>query len=121
VTILVYGFLLGEAAAARTLLEKRGISVRLVNVRMPKPIDEEAIVAAARETRLIVTLEDHFLTGGLYSVVAEVLLKHQSTARVLPIALEEHWFKPGLLPAVLAREGFESEQIAERVERAFRE
>jgi transketolase len=121
VTILVYGFLLGEAAAARTLLEKRGISVRLVNVRMPKPIDEEAIVAAARETRLIVTLEDHFLTGGLYSVVAEVLLKHQRTARVLPIALEEHWFEPGLLPAVLAREGFEAPQIAERVERAFRE
>jgi transketolase len=121
VTLLVNGFLLGEAAAARTLLEKRGISVRLVNVRMPKPVDEEAIVSAARETRLVVTVEDHFRTGGLYSIVAEVLLKHRRAARVLPLALEERWFEPALLPEVLACEGFDAERIAERVERAFRE
>jgi transketolase len=121
VALLVYGFLLGEAAAARVLLEARGISVRLVNLRMPKPVDEEAIVAAACETRLVVTIEDHFLTGGLYSIVAEVLLKHRRSARVLPLALEERWFEPAPLSDVLAHEGFDAGHIAKRVERAFRE
>jgi transketolase len=121
VTILVHGFLLAEAERARQALSARGISTRLVNVRMPKPIDEEAVVAAARETRLVVTLEDHFQTGGLYSIVAEVLLKHRRSARVLPIALDDRWFKPALLKDVLAYEGFTGEQLAERIEKAFRE
>jgi transketolase len=121
VAILVYGFLLGEAERARQALEARGISVRLVNMRMPKPVDETAIVDAARETKLVVTVEDHFLTGGLYSIVAEVLLKHRRSARVLPIALEERWFKPALLADVLSYEGYTGPQLAERIEKAFRE
>jgi transketolase len=121
VAILVYGFLLAEAERARQTLEARGISVRLVNVRMPKPADEAAIVEAARETKLVVTVEDHFSTGGLYSIVAEVLLKHRRSARVLPVALEERWFKPALLADVLSYEGFTGAQLAERIEKAFRE
>ena len=121
VAILVYGFLLAEAERARQALAARGISARLVNVRMPKPIDEEAVVAAARETKLVVTLEDHFQTGGLYSIVAEVLLKHRRSARVLPIALEDRWFKPALLADVLSYEGFTGEQLAQRIEKAYRE
>ena len=121
VAIFVYGFLLGEAERARQALEARGISVRLVNLRMPKPVDEDAILAAARETKLVVTIEDHFLTGGLYSILAEVLLKHRRTARVLPIALEDRWFKPALLADVLSYEGFTGAQLADRIENAYRE
>ena len=72
VAILVYGFLLREAVKAKAILEAKGKSVRLVNIRMPKPIDESAILNAVKECRLVVTLEDHFLTGGLYSIVAEL-------------------------------------------------
>ncbi len=121
VTILVYGLLLREAEKARQILSARGMSVRLVDLRMLKPIDEEAIVAAARETRLLVTLEDHFLTGGLHSIVAEVLLKHRRSARVLPMALEERWFRPALLADVLRYEGFTGEQIAARIGKAWEE
>lgn len=115
VSILVYGFLLREAWEAKARLETEGVSVRLINVRMPKPIDVEAVLSAARETSLLVTLEDHFLTGGLFSIVSEVLTRHGETADVLPIALEEHWFKPALLPDVLRHEGFTGEQIAARI------
>ena len=82
---------------------------------MPKPVDEEAILRAARETNLLVTLEDHFLTGGLFSIVAETLLRHGETAEVLPFALEERWFRPALLNDVLRFEGFTGEQIAARI------
>ncbi|MBP6017213.1 MAG: hypothetical protein KA586_10880 [Candidatus Promineofilum sp.] len=115
VAILVYGMLFAQAWEARALLEAEGVSVRLINVRMPKPIDEEAVLRAARETNLLVTLEDHFLTGGLYSIVAETLLRHGATADVLPFALDERWFRPALLNDVLQYEGFTGEQIAARI------
>jgi len=115
VAILVYGMLFAQAWEAKTLLEAEGLSVRLINVRMPKPVDEEAILSAARETNLLVTLEDHFLTGGLFSIVAETLLRHGETAEVLPLALEERWFRPALLNEVLRFEGFTGEQIAARI------
>ena len=115
VAILVYGMLFAQAWKAKALLEAEGLSVRLINVRMPKPIDEEAVLRAARETNLLVTLEDHFLTGGLYSIVAETLLRHGATAAVLPFALDERWFRPALLNDVLQYEGFTGEQIAARI------
>ncbi|MCS6989960.1 MAG: transketolase [Chloroherpetonaceae bacterium] len=119
VAILVYGFLLREAVKAKEILEAQGKSVRLVNIRMPKPIDEDAVLKAARECKLVVTLEDHFLTGGLYSIVAELCLKHKAVANVLPIALEHKWFKPALLDRVLEYEGFTGKQIAEKILKAL--
>jgi transketolase len=115
VALLVYGFLLREAVKARTILESKGRSVRLINVRMPKPIDEHVVINAARETRLVVTLEDHFLTGGLFSIVSEILVKNRLSVPVLPIALENKWFKPALLEDVLRYEGFTGEQIAGKI------
>ncbi len=119
IAILTYGFMLREAAKAAEILKESGRSVRLINLRTLKPIDEEAILAAARETRLVVTVEDHFLTGGLYSILAELLLKHGTTARVLPIALEERWFRPALLHDVLAYERFDGPSLAERITAAW--
>jgi len=118
VAILTYGHLLKEAIAARQKLLGDRLSVRLVNLRMLKPVDEEAILCAARETRLIVTLEDHFITGGLYSLVSEILVRQQCPARILPIALA-NWFKPALVAEALEQEGFTGAQIAGRIERAL--
>ena len=115
VAILVYGFLFGEAYKAKEILESKGLSVRLINIRTPKPIDEDTILKAVDECKLIVTLEDHFVTGGLYSILAEVLLKHRKTANTFPIALMNKWFKPGLLNNVLDYEGFTGEKIAEKI------
>jgi transketolase len=121
VAILTYGFLLGEALKARAVLESRGLGVRLVNLRSLKPVDEGAILEAARRCPLVVILEDHFVTGGLHSIVAEVLLKHRCPVRALPLALEDRWFTPALLEDVLVHEGFTGAQIAERIFGALRE
>jgi transketolase len=119
VAILTYGFLLREAVRAREILEAAGKRVRVVNLRTVKPIDEAAVLSAVRECALTVTLEDHFLTGGLYSIVAELLLAKGLTGKVLPIALAERWFTPGLLAGVLEAEGFTGEKIAEKIQRAI--
>jgi transketolase len=114
VTVLTYGLLFEQALEAVNILKEEGLSVGLVNMRSLKPVDEQAILNAAK-SNLLVTVEDHFLTGGLYSIIAEVLLKYQTTARILPFALNEKWFKPSLLPNVLQNEGFTGKQIAEKI------
>ena len=115
VSILTYGLLFEQALIAVEILKSEGLSVGLVNMRSLKPVDEQAILKVSAQSKLLVTLEDHFLTGGLYTIVAEVLLKHQTTANVLSIALNEKWFRPALLPDVLQHEGFTGKQIAERI------
>ena len=115
VAIIVYGFLFGQAFKAKEILESNDISVRLINIRTPKPIDENAILKAVDECKLIVTIEDHFITGGLYTILAEVLLRNRKTANVLPFAFMNKWFKPGLLNDVLEYEGFTAKQISEKI------
>ncbi len=115
VAILTYGALVRQSYAACAILRTEAIDARLINLRTLAPLDEEAIVEAASECKLLVTVEDHFRTGGLYSAVCEVLTRRRLLADILPIDLEERWFRPGLLDEVLAFEGFRGPQIARRI------
>lgn len=115
IAILTYGFLFREAHVATQLLQAEGLRCRLVNLRTVKPIDKRAVLRAAKECRLLVTVEDHFRTGGLYSILGELFLDHQMSARVLPIALEERWFRPATLPRVLEFEECTGRDIAARI------
>jgi transketolase len=76
-------------------------------------------VLGSAKAKLVVTLEDHFQTGGLYSICAELFLSKGIAPKTLPIALREKWFKPGLLADVLKHEGFTGEQIAARINEAL--
>jgi transketolase len=115
ITLLTYGFCFEQTLIAKDILEKQGLSVGLLNMRSLKPIDEGAILKVIENSETLVIVEDHFHIGGLYSIVAEVLLKNQKTANVLPINLKEKWFKPSRLNEVLEYEGFTGKQIAERI------
>jgi transketolase len=116
VTLLTYGFLLREVEAARLLLETRGVPVRLLNMRTLKPVDEDAVLEAVLRSRLMVAIEDHFQTGGLYSIVAEIMVRHGLLCPLRSISMGERWFKPALLPAVLEHEGFTGPAIAGQVQ-----
>ena len=119
VTLVSYGFLVPEVLAAAEILKGKGIAARVLNLRTVAPIDEAAMLAAARETGAIVTIEDHFLTGGLYSITAELFVKHRIGTPVVPIALEHKWFRPALLADVMRVEGFTKEALAARVAKAL--
>jgi transketolase len=73
VTLAATGTMVAVALEAAELLAKEGIDARVLNVHTLKPLDEEAILAAARETAGIVTVEEHNIIGGLGSAVAEVV------------------------------------------------
>ena len=75
--VFACGAMVYEAMVAAEELEKEGISLRVFDLHTIKPIDEEAILTAARECGCIVTAEEHQTAGGLYSAVAEVIVKGQ--------------------------------------------
>jgi transketolase len=121
VALVAAGFLVPNAAAACAALRDRGVGARLVNLRTLAPVDEEAIVAAARACPLLVTLEDHLLVGGTYALVCEILVRHRVSVPVLPIGFNGRWFRPGLLAAVLEHEGLTVEHLTARVIAALAE
>ncbi len=75
--IIAIGTMVGEALAAAESLSARGVEARVVNMATVRPIDREAIVAAAEETGAIVTVEEHSVHGGLGSAVAEVVVSER--------------------------------------------
>ena len=121
VTVLTYGMMATEAWEATQLLKEEGLSVRFLNMRTLAPVDEAAIVSASKETKLLVTVEDHFVTGGLASICSEVMVRHQQMAPLYPIGLDGRWFRPGLLKEVLEYEGFTGPHLARRILNRWKE
>jgi transketolase len=72
-TIIATGMMVQEALKAGSILKEEGIDVRIINIHTIKPIDRDIIIKAAKETKLIVTAEEHSIIGGLGSAVLEVL------------------------------------------------
>jgi transketolase len=84
VTLITNGVLASRALTAAKILEAKGIYARVLNMSSIKPIDSDAIVKAARETRGIVTAEEALQAGGLGGAVAEVLaLNHPAPMRMM--------------------------------------
>ena len=79
ISIMACGIMVIAAMEAAELLEKEGISARVVNMSSIKPIDEKMIVKCAQETKGIVSAEEHSVFGGLGSAIAEVLLQRTPT------------------------------------------
>jgi transketolase len=71
-TILATGILVSDALTVAEELERSGVSVRVLDVHTIKPLDEEAVIAAARETGALITVEDASILGGLGAAVAEL-------------------------------------------------
>lgn len=113
--VLASGFLVSNAAAACAALREEGAGVRLLNMRTLVPVDEEAVVSAARACAALVTVEDHLLVGGLYQLVCEILVRRRLSVPVVPIGLDGRWFRPGRLPDVLEHEGLTAQALAGRL------
>jgi transketolase len=79
VAVLACGALVEMAVRASDALKKEGVGVRVLNMSSIKPFDRDAVLAAAEETRGIVTAEEHHLTGGLGGLVAELLAVERPT------------------------------------------
>ena len=79
VSIIACGIMVNEAIKASEELKKEGINARVINMSTIKPIDKELIIKSAKETKAIVTAEEHSIIGGLGSAVSEVLAEECPT------------------------------------------
>ncbi|MFM7019182.1 MAG: transketolase family protein [Aquirufa sp.] len=114
-TIVTYGFMFEASLEAQRKLTENGFSVGLINFRSLKPFDGEAIRSLIGQTKQIISIEDHFITGGLFSILAEFLVKEGLSIPVHPIGFDAKWFKPARLPEVLAYEGLDAEGLVKRI------
>jgi transketolase len=111
------GVMTTRALDARTLLEARGIRAGVLHAHTVKPLDTEGIVAAARDVRLIVTVEEHFRAGGLGSAVVEELADRGIATPVLRLGFGDAYsYDFGSQDHVLRVAGLDAESIASRVE-----
>ena len=78
-TIISTGITTSEAITAKEELEKEGINIRVLDIHTIKPIDKDAIIKCAKETKRIITIEDHNIIGGLGSSVCEVFSQNYPT------------------------------------------
>jgi len=114
VTLISTGTQTARALEASELLAERGIKVLLLHVPTIKPLDEDAIVAAAARTGHVITVEDHSVIGGLGGAVAESLSTRHPT-RVDRLGIQDIYGESGPDDALLEKYGLSTERVASAV------
>jgi transketolase len=102
VAILVTGILVSHALEAAEVLKREGIHARVIEIHTLKPLDEEIVIKAAKETNGIVTVEEHSIIGGLGSAVAECLAKN-NPARMEMVGIKDTFAETGPYEALLEK------------------
>ena len=114
ISIIATGHMVWEAIEAAKLLKDKGIRARVINMHTIKPIDEEAIIKAARETGAIITAEEHQVTGGLGSAVAEVVVKYHPVPMQM-IGMQDRFGESGDPGELMDKYGLRATNIVEAV------
>ena len=115
VAIIACGEMVRPANEAAKLLEAKGISATVLDMYCVKPLDTEAVIEAARNAKLVVTVEEHAPFGGLGSMVAQVVGEH-CPRKVKNLALPDTPVITGTSPEVFHYYGLDAEGIAKTVE-----
>jgi len=109
-TLIACGRMVYEALLAAESLSREGISTRVIDMHTIKPIDKEAILKAAEETRGIITIEEHNILGGLGSAVAEVTCDIQPV-KVKRIGIQDCFGVPGIQKELMQHFGLTADGI----------
>ena len=114
ITIVATGLEVSFALEAAQMLEKDGIDARVINIHTIKPIDEEIIVKAAKETKKIFTVEEHSIIGGLGSAVCDVVCEKQP-ALVYKIGMRDRFGESGPAMELLHKYELDAEGIYNKI------
>jgi len=114
VAIMANGVMVSMALEAADLLAAEGISVSVVNVASVKPLDEETIVRVAKQTKAVVTAEEHNIIGGLGSAIAEVLSEKQPTPMVR-VGIKDTFGESGRPQELLEKYGLTKVELVKAV------
>lgn len=115
ITIIATGLMSYEAIKASEQLKEKGISARVINMATIKPLDEEIVLKAAKETGLIITAEEHSIIGGLGEAVCSFLSENYPVP-VLRIGINDEWGHSGPALELLREFGLTAENIVQKAE-----
>ena len=114
ITIIATGLPVSNCLEAAEKLAADGIDAKVINIHTIKPLDEELVVAAAKETGKVVTVEEHSVIGGLGSAVCDVLAEKAPT-KVMKIGINDTFGESGPAVELLKKYGLDTEGIYEKI------
>lgn len=117
VTIFATGLVTKDAVDAAKLLEAEGISAEVINIHTIKPIDREAVIASARKTGAVVTVENHNVIGGLHSAVLEALAQEKIPA--CAVGAQDRFGEVAYMPYLRDVLGLNTEDIVSAAKKAI--
>ena len=118
VTIIAMGYMVAEALKAADMLAKDGVSARVLDMWCLKPLDEEAVLAAAKETGCIVTAENHNVKNGLGSAVASCLALNRPTALEM-VGVQDEFGEVAKTPELAERFKLTAGEIAAKAQKVM--
>ena len=115
ITIFCAGSMVYQSLEAAKILETKNISAKIVNMHTIKPIDNASINEACNFSKLIVSVEEHNIIGGLGSAIAENLAKNNKSPKLLTIGIDDHYSKGGNYKFLQEKHGLTSNQIVSNI------
>ena len=114
-TIFATGVVVSEAIKAKEELEKQGLNIRVVDVHTIKPIDKEMIVKCAKETKKLISIEDHSIINGLGTAIADVLTE-EYPCKLIKLGVKDEFGRSGKATELLEHYGLTAKHIVEAVQ-----
>ena len=113
-TIFATGITVSEALEAKRILKEKEIDVRVVDIHTIKPIDKELIIKCAKETKKLISVEDHNIIGGLGTAISEVLTDNYPK-KLIRMGIEDTFGKSGRAEDLIKYFGIDSNAIVEEI------
>ncbi len=114
VTIIATGLCVNESLEAAKLLASKGIDAEVINIHTIKPLDEDMVLASAKKTGKVVTVEEHSVIGGLGSAVCD-LLSEKLPTKVMKIGINDTFGESGPAVQLIKKYGLDGESICEKI------
>ena len=115
VGIISTGFMTDRALQAAERLATHGVEAAVLHMPTLKPFDAEAVVGLARTVDRLVTIENHVVTGGLGSAVAEALVDHRVRQSLTRLGLPDQWLECGSVASLQDKHGLTVDRLAETI------
>lgn len=113
-TVFATGVVVNEAIKAKEELEKQGINIRVVDIHTIKPIDEETIIKCAKETKKLVSIEDHSVINGLGTAISDVLTEKYPT-KLIKMGIQDEFGRSGKATELLEYYGLTANGIIHQI------
>tara|TARA_Y100000590_G_scaffold467879_1_gene648395 strand:+ start:1782 stop:2747 length:966 start_codon:yes stop_codon:yes gene_type:complete len=115
ITIFCAGAMVHQSLEAAKILETKNVSSKVVNMHTIKPVDIESINEACGFSKLLVSVEEHNIIGGLGSAIAEHLVKNNKSPKLLAIGIDDQYSKGGTYKFLQEKHGLSPEKIANNI------